>query len=118
MTHSGGSSPGKTSAAPPRKRFTLSGRSAAIDPRVDAVRGDLADVQLADRVFAPHYARALRCQITTLTDLRALPKTDSDILAALGAGDVFELFDVSGGWAWGRAAGRVGYVPAAMVATP
>ncbi|MDF0752810.1 hypothetical protein NLU14_21530, partial [Marinobacter sp. 71-i] len=60
MQNSGISSLASTSsqspAGPARKRFSLKGRSVPIDPRVDAVRRDLADVRLADRVFAPHYA--------------------------------------------------------------
>src|SRR3546814_14266912 len=39
-----------------RNRFTLTGRSVALDRRVNALRGDLADVALAGRYFAPHYS--------------------------------------------------------------
>src|SRR3546814_3742851 len=39
-----------------RNRFTLTGRSVALDRRVNAIRGDLADVALAGRYFAPHYS--------------------------------------------------------------
>ena len=48
-----------------RTSFTLEGHSIALDSRVHAVRGDLADVTLADRLFAPHYAEALerRCAV-------------------------------------------------------
>ena len=43
------------------QEILLKGRAPmqAIDPRVDAVRRDLADVRLAERVFAPHYAAPL-----------------------------------------------------------
>ena len=43
----------------PRTTFTLDGPSLAIDPRIEAVRPDLADISLAGKLFAPHYAQAV-----------------------------------------------------------
>ena len=99
---------------PPHKTFALVGRSRALDPTRHAVRGDLADVRLADQVFAPHYAAPLPRSVTTSAPLRAARADDSAVLATLSPGDPFELLDVTGDLAWGvaPASGFVGYVKA------
>ena len=116
LTHSGGSSPTEHDrdrhSASPRAQFRLTGHSAELDASTNAVRGDLADVELADRVFAPHYARAVAWRTKAATDIRVRPTSDAPITGKLMAGDVFNLLDISGGWAWGRTAFAVGYVPA------
>jgi len=91
-----------------------------IDPRVDAVRGDLADVRLADRVFAPHYAAPLPRPLVTAAALRATKKSDSEILAQLDSGSIFEVLELSGGNAWGvaPAVGLVGYIDASALGEP
>ena len=116
MTSSGGSSP-TSRAAPPRKRFVLSGPSIKLDPAQYAVRGDLADLDLADQVFAPHYARARRYRAKAATVIRAAADKDSEARGTLAPGDPFHVLDLSGGWLWGRGetAGSVGYVPADAV---
>lgn len=85
-----------------------------IDPRTDAARRDLADVRLADRVFAPHYAAPLAHLVTAAVPLRAAKDADSETLAELAPGDLFEVLELSAGTAWGRspAKGLVGYVDA------
>lgn len=77
-----------------------------------AVRGDLADVRLAEQVFAPHYAAAIAFTVISNTPLRADMAADSAILADMVPGDVFEVLDYASGSAWGIAvrAGLVGYV--------
>ncbi len=89
-----------------------------LDPRIHAVRPDLADVRLADRVFAPHYAAPVERRLSAGSSLRLDRKGDSEILAELGAGDMFEMLDVIGDTAWGVAPGRglVGYLPVAALA--
>ena len=47
---------------PSRRAFALTGPSVTLDPRTHAVRGDLADVRLAEQVFAPHYAAPLKAR--------------------------------------------------------
>ena len=86
-----------------------------IDPRTDAARRDLADVRLADRVFAPHYAAPVAHLVTAPASLRAARDADAETLAELAPGDLFEVLELSAGAAWGRApaAGLVGYVDAA-----
>ncbi len=88
-----------------------------IDPRVDAVRGDLADVRLADRVFAPHYAAPMPRVLAHDAALRAARAKDAERVADLHAGDIFEVLELSGGIAWGVApgAGLVGYVEAGAI---
>jgi len=102
------------------KHFALTGPSQPIDPRVDAVRPDLADIRLADRVFAPHYAAPLPRRLARAAELRGAPARDSEILAPLAAGDVFEILELAGDRAWGVAPGPglVGYIDAAALDEP
>ncbi|HSX54841.1 MAG TPA: SH3 domain-containing protein [Sphingomonas sp.] len=85
-----------------------------IDPRTDAARRDLADVRLADRVFAPHYAAPVAYVVTASVALRAAKEADAEVLTQLSEGDVFEMLELSAGTAWGIApgSGLVGYVDA------
>lgn len=89
-----------------------------LDPRINAVRADLADVRLADRVFAPHYAAPLRVTVNHDTQLRAARGDDAAVVAPIVAGAAFDLLDLTGGVAWGIAvdAGVVGYLDADVVA--
>jgi hypothetical protein len=120
LTHSGGSSPTHQnpikSAALPREQFRLTGHSAELDTSINAVRGDLADVALADRVFAPHYARAVAWTAVRETPIRLKAASDATVTGKLMPGDVFDVLDFSGGWAWGRTAFAVGYVPEDAIA--
>jgi hypothetical protein len=95
----------------------LKGRSAQFDSRTDAVRRDLADVRLADRVFAPHYAAPMPRVLREATWLRAAAPADAEVLAQLAPGDVFEVLELAGDHAWGVAPGAklVGYVPASAL---
>lgn len=114
MTSSGGSSPASHKSAP-RKRFTLGGRSASLDPLRDVVRPDLADIALADRVFAPHYAQGAPYRVTAPVMLYALPKIGAEGVAALDDGDLIDLFDISAQWAWVRSAKGVGYLAVDLI---
>jgi cell wall-associated NlpC family hydrolase len=94
-----------------RAQFALQGKSASFDPRSDAVRGDLADVSLAGKLFAPHYAQAVDFMCAQpFAAMHENPGGDqsSEILR----GEHFMVLDVSGGWAWGWSAHDhyVGYV--------
>lgn len=81
------------------------------------MRGDLADVRLADRVFAPHYAAPMPRLLVSDAALRAARVRDSEVIATLHSGDIFEVLELSGGVAWGVApgAGLVGYVDAGAI---
>ena len=96
----------------------LSGHSDLPDPAFNAYRKDLADIALAGRVIASHYAEPLHRTITQPTELLVGPSDDAEILCELAPGDVFEMLANSVGWAWGYAgsARRVGYVRRGTVA--
>jgi hypothetical protein len=81
-----------------------------LDPRTHAVRGDLADVRLADRVFAPHYAAPIECLVARGTPLLAKPD-GGETAIDLHAGETFEMLELTGAYAWGiaPASGLVGY---------
>ena len=81
------------------------------------MRPDLADVRLADRVFAPHYAAPMPREIRDSVTLRAAPGRDSEVLATLSPGDVFEVLELAGTNAWGVAPGfaLVGYIDASSL---
>jgi len=99
-------------AEPPRRTFALTGPSVAIDPRHNAIRPDLADIRLAEYVFAPHYAAPLPCVVTCAVTLRAESSPTSEPLAELAVGEGFEVLEVLREVAWGVSPERrlAGYV--------
>lgn len=88
-----------------------------LDPATHAVRADLADLRLADRVFAPHYAAPRTMIVARSTPLRNGSSTDSEALGTLNPGDGFEVLELTGANAWGTAPslGLVGYVEMASL---
>ena len=90
----------------------MSGPSDHPDPTRFAYRKDLADIALAGIVIASHYAAPVERQLKTDTTLFEAPNDMAAAIAALDAGELFDLLDDSLGWAWGyaRADRRVGYV--------
>jgi dipeptidyl peptidase-like protein len=98
--------------------FALAGPSEHPDPNFNAYRKDLADVALAGRVIASHYAEAVERQIASPTPLRIGPSNDAEIVRELAQGQAFDMLDDSLGWAWGYAGAdrRVGYVQLSAVA--
>ena len=98
-------------SAPQRERLRLSGRSVKLDPTTHAVRGDIADLELAHKVFAPHYARGLDHRAKVDAMVRTEAGEDSEPRTSLKAGDTFCVLDISGGYAWGKTpVGIPGYV--------
>ena len=95
---------------PTRKRFALTGRSPSVDPRVEAARGDLADVRLADRIFAPHYAAPIARNAIARTPV--LAAHGGPAASELLKGERFDVLELSHGYAWGVGAvdGAVGFV--------
>lgn len=96
------------------------GQSVALDPTCNAVRRDLADIRLADRVFAPHYAAAVPRVVVTAAALREAPEPDSGVVATLAAGSAFEVLEFVAGRAWGVAPAidRVGYIDTRALSWP
>jgi NlpC/P60 family/Bacterial dipeptidyl-peptidase Sh3 domain len=89
-------------APPQRQIFKLSGHSLKGDLRTTPIRGDLADIKLAGKLFAPHYAvPMLRTGIAPVTEIHAEPHASSMPVSALMHGEEFAVLDIAGEWAWG-----------------
>jgi cell wall-associated NlpC family hydrolase len=95
--------PAAGSPAPPSvDRFRLQGPSITLDTRINAVRRDIADVALAGRLFAPHYARPELCACAAdAAMLRSAPQEDATAVSQLLHGEGFAMLDIAAGWAWG-----------------
>ena len=119
MTRTGGrpSANSPTRAETPVGGFPLAGPSDLPDPTTHAYRQDLADVALAGRVVASHYAEPLERRLVTAASLLVDTSSDSEVLAELMEGEVIRMLDNSRGWAWGYAGPDrlVGYVPSEAV---
>ncbi|MFL6750640.1 MAG: hypothetical protein ACJ8FC_07115 [Sphingomicrobium sp.] len=97
--------------------FALTGASNPPDPATNAYRKDLADVALAGRVIASHYAEPLVRHLIAAAPLLAEPD-QVEAITELSKGDELRMLDLSLGWAWGYGPdGRVGYVRAEAVAS-
>ena len=93
---------GSTISPPPRQTFRLSGHSIEGDARTTPIRGDLADIKLAGKLFAPHYAvPMLRTGIAPVTAIHAEAHATSMPVSALMHGEEFAVLDIAGDWAWG-----------------
>ena len=96
-----------------RVRFHLNGRSVALDRRIHAARGDLADLALAGTLFSAHYARAvpLTC-VAPGAPLLSGDSANAEAVSELLRGETFHALDVTTDWAWGFCGhdGYVGYV--------
>jgi cell wall-associated NlpC family hydrolase len=103
------------------RRIALEGPSVRLDPRLHAWRSDIADIALAGRLFAPHYAAPLirACGIIT-TPVLIEPADGAEAVSELLPGEGFAVLDLTAGWAWGYclADHRVGYVEAIELADP
>ncbi len=85
-----------------RPIYTLSGHSLVGDKRTTPIRGDLADISLAGKLFAPHYAvPMLRTGIAPVTEIHAEAHATSMPISSLMHGEEFAVLDVAGEWAWG-----------------
>jgi hypothetical protein len=83
-----------------------------LDPSIHAVRDDLADVELADRVFAPHYAQAMAYRVVTAAKVHLKADNAAIVVDTLAVGSTLDLFDLSAGWGWVRTGKGIGYIPA------
>ncbi len=92
----------------------LSGPSQKLDAAHWPVRGDLAHIRLAGRVFVPHYAVPMAHRVNQSgATLRAIARAEGEAMDQLAEGTVFNVLDIAGGWAWGQVGedGLVGYLP-------
>jgi NlpC/P60 family/Bacterial dipeptidyl-peptidase Sh3 domain len=90
------------SSPPQRQTYRLSGHSIEGDRRTTPIRGDLADIKLAGKLFAPHYAvPMLRTGIAPVTEIHAEAHATSMPVSALMHGEEFAVLDIAGEWAWG-----------------
>jgi hypothetical protein len=110
--HTGPSSAKRRHTPTSAECFALSGPSDPPDPAFNAYRKDLADVALAGRVIASHYAEPVHRTVVTSAELRSAPQDGAELIAELAPGEHFRLLDDRLGWAWGYAGKnrRVGYV--------
>ncbi len=103
-----------TAAAIPTGQLSLSGPAEKLDAAHWPVRGDLAHIRLAGRCFVPHYAVPMEhAVVATGANLLALNDPVAEVRTALTGGTVFNVLDMTGGWAWGQVGedGFVGYLP-------
>ena len=108
-----------TSDAIPTGQLGLAGPSEPLDSAHWPVRGDLAHIRLAGRVFVPHYAVPMPRKIAAGgAALVRATQEGADLLDQLPAGTLFNVLDLAGQWAWGQVGddGLVGYVPIAALA--
>jgi len=109
------------SSSSTERRISLDGPSVRLDPRLHAWRSDIADIALAGRLFAPHYAAPLlrACGLIAAPVLQE-PADGSEAVSELLPGEGFAVLDLTAGWAWGYclADHRVGYVEAIELAEP
>ena len=101
-------------AAIPTGQLCLSGPAEKLDSAHWPVRGDLAHIRLAGRCFVPHYAVPMeRTIVAAGANLLALNDAAAEVREALNGGTLFNVLDMSGGWAWGQVGedGFVGYLP-------
>ncbi len=104
----------KTGDMAARAKFSLHGPEEDFDPRTTAHRGDLADIALAGKLFAPHYAETMpmRCAAPKAM-IRKQGSKNHVAVSELLHGEDFHMLDVVGDWAWGYCDhdNYVGYVP-------
>ncbi len=98
----------------PTGQLGLTGPAEKLDAAHWPVRGDLAHIRLAGRCFVPHYAVPMeRSVVPCGAKLFAQNSKDAEVREVLGGGALFNVLDVTGGWAWGQVGddGFVGYLP-------
>lgn len=103
-----------TASTIPTGQLSLSGPSERLDAAHWPVRGDLAHIRLAGRCFVPHYAVPMERRVAAAgATLRSTGRADGAALDTLTGGTLFNVLDISGGWAWGQVGddGFVGYLP-------
>lgn len=92
-----------------------------LEPRTHAIRKDIADIELAGRWIASHYARAMpRAVRAAHAMLRVAANQEAVAESQLLHGEGFAVLEISGGFAWGycRHDHYVGFVEADALGEP
>lgn len=110
----------RTNANTPERRLShiLTGPAVPRDPRITAVRGNLADIGLTGEIFSPYYAEPLpRGCIAARVMVHAGPDAASEAISEIIHGEHFAVLDLVGEWAWGYCGhdGYCGFVPHAAL---
>ena len=94
--------PGKN---PYAGQYALSGPAKVRDPRITPIRGDLADIALAGKLFAPHYVVPMeRAVAVPYAALIEAGRGDAGQTSELLHGERFMVLDIAGAHAWGYCA--------------
>src|SRR5579862_7650776 len=91
----------------------------SLDPRLYAVREDLADITLRARFQAPRYAEGRPARVAVgLLPVRHAPQPEAALDTFFHYGEALRVFDEADGYAWCQSArdSYVGYVDAASIA--
>ena len=89
-------------AHPYAGQYALSGPAKVRDPRVTPIRGDLADIALAGKLFAPHYVVPMeRAVAVPFAAMRKTSQPGSEQTSELLQGERFMVLDMAGDHAWG-----------------
>lgn len=93
----------------------------ALDPRLNAIREDLADSRLEGRVNSARFVEGRRASIVApVLDLKSRPEPHALIDTQLLCGETVLVFEEQEGWVWLQADrdGYVGYASADALAAP
>lgn len=88
------------------------------DPRLHAIRADLADARLKDEITAERYITGRPGRVlASVVDVRSAPGLEAGINTQLLRGDDVFIFEEAKGWCWVQAErdGYVGYVSDAAI---
>ncbi|MEM6847741.1 MAG: NlpC/P60 family protein [Pseudomonadota bacterium] len=91
------------------------------DPRLSAIRDDLADERLRDAIDRPHYAAGEDGIIVVpIAPCRRRPASDAPLDTEFLHGEPVRVFDRKAGWAWVQSLSDsyVGYTPAENIGPP
>ncbi|WP_343609898.1 SH3 domain-containing protein [Novosphingobium sp.] len=91
--------------------FALSGPVDKLDATRLPVRGDLAHIRLAGKVFVPHYVAPVQHRAGS-QGATLMKAPGGETLATLEPDAGFDVLDIAGGHAWGEVTGGgvVGYI--------
>jgi len=89
-----------------------------LDPRINAVRDDLADIALGRKVSVPRYAEGRPARVIVgLASVHHAPRAEAGLDTFYHYGELVRVFEEKGGYAWcqSRHDSYVGYVEASAI---